>query len=118
MPNGRFWLKRTQDEKLAWLLGYWDGIKAAAAFVYGAEPANKLLQQAILDLQPTDKLTLEEIVQGVDHFYQDTPENAPVPMAGALQYVRHKAGGAKQSELDDLASGMRKSASGTPEKKP
>jgi hypothetical protein len=54
----------------------------------------------------------------MDHFYRDTPENAPVPMAGALQYVGTKSKGAKQSELDDLASGMRKAASIISEKKP
>jgi hypothetical protein len=118
MLNGRFWSKQTQDEKIAWILGYLEGIKSAAVFVSGAEPDNKLLQQAIMDLRPTNKLTLEEIVQGMDHFYRDIPENAPVPMVGALQYVGTKAKGAKQSELDDLASGMRKAASSTPEKKP
>ena len=100
------------------MIGYADGIKTAATFVYGAEPTNKLLQQSLLNLQPTDKLTTTEIVEGIDHFYQDTPENAPVPVAGALRYVETKAKGAKQSELDDLASGMRKGASSTSEKKP
>jgi hypothetical protein len=118
MLNGRFWSRQTQDEKVAWLLGYWDGIKTATAFVSGAEPDDKLLQQYVLDLQPTNKLTLEETVRGMDHFYQETPENSPVPLVGALQYVGTKAKGAKQSELDDLASGMRKAASSTPEKKP
>lgn len=117
-PNGRFWVRRTQREKIVWLFGYSDGVKTAAAFVYGAEPTNKLLQQFVLDLQPTDKLTTTEIVEGIDHFYRDTPENAPVPVAGAMGYVRKKAEGARQSELDDLASSMRKAASSTPEKKP
>ena len=116
-PNGRFWSRRTQQEKIVWLVGYSDGIKTAATFVYGAEPNNKLLQQYILDLQPTDKLTTTEIVEGIDHFYQDTPENAPVLVAGALRYVMKKAKGASQSELDDLASKMRKAAV-EPEKKP
>ncbi len=116
-PNGRFWSRRTPDEKVAWLFGYSDGIKTVAAFVSGAEPTNKLLQQSVLDLQPADKLTPTEIVQGIDHFYQDTPENVLVPVAGALRYVEAKAKGAKQSELDDLASRLRK-ASVTSEKKP
>ncbi len=118
MLNGRFWARQTTDEKIAWVLGYLEGVKTATVFVSGAEPDNKLLQRAIMDLRPANKLTLEEIVQGMDHFYQDIPENAPVPMVGALQYVGTKAKGAKQSELDDLASGMRKAASSTPEKKP
>lgn len=118
MPNGRWWSRRTFEEKRVWLFGYADGIKTAAAFVSGADPTNKLLQQFVLDFQPTDKLTTTETAEGIDHFYQDTPENAPVPVAGALNYVETKAKGAKQSELDDLASGMREAASSTPEKKP
>jgi hypothetical protein len=96
LPNGRFWSRRTQQEKIVWLFGYSDGIKTAAAFVSGAEPTDKLLQQFVLDLQPTDKLTTTETVEGIDHFYQDVPENALVPVAGALNYVKTKAKGAKQ----------------------
>ncbi|MGA9527771.1 MAG: hypothetical protein WBS24_06620 [Terriglobales bacterium] len=115
LPNGRFWLRRSQDEKLVWLFGYSDGIKAAAAFVLESDPDKKLLAKYVLHLQPTDQLTPAEIVHGIDHFYQDTPENALVTMVGALNYVTLKAKGAKQSELDNLASGMRKAAS-SPEK--
>ena len=56
MPNGRFWSQLTHGEKRAWVFGYSDGIKTAAAFTYGAEPENKPLVSAILDLQPTGKL--------------------------------------------------------------
>ena len=73
-PNGRFWSRRTQQEKIIWLFGYSDGIKTAAAFVYRAEPTNKLLQQFVLDLQPTEKLTTTEIAVLVPFH-----ETAPVP---------------------------------------
>jgi hypothetical protein len=116
-PNGRFWLSLTQGEKVVWLFGYSAGIKVAATFVHVAEPDNKPLQQTILDLQPSDKLTTTEMAAGMDHFYQDTPENAPVIMAGAFRYVMKKAKGAPQSELDEMASKLRK-ANITPEKKP
>jgi hypothetical protein len=58
------------------------GIKTAAAFTYGAEPTIKLLTTYVLSLQPTDKLSVGEIIQGMDRFYQDTPENAPVASSG------------------------------------
>ena len=108
MPNGRFWSRRTLDEKRVWLVGYSDGIKTAAAFVYAAEPANEPLRQAILDLQPTSDLTPVEIVQGMNHFYQDTPENAPVPLGAAMHYVKRKASGSTPSELDEIAARLRR----------
>lgn len=109
LTNGRFWSQCMYDEKLVWLLGYSDGIKSAAALIGKAEPGDKLLQ-AILALQPTDRLTHSEIVQGIDRFYIDTPENGSVPVTGALRYVESKAKGATQAELDDLARSMRKAA--------
>ena len=98
-----------------WLSGYSDGIKTAAAFIHGAEPANKLLQQSVLDLQPSNKLTPTEMALGMNHFYQDTPENAGVPLVGAMRYVERKASGATQSDLDEFAAGLRKAAA-SPEK--
>src|SRR5713101_10064366 len=63
MPNGRFWSQLNYSQKRVWVLGYSDGIKTAAAFTYGAEPGNKLLVSAILDLQPTGQLSLVELKQ-------------------------------------------------------
>lgn len=117
MPNGRFWSKLSYEQKECYLIGYKNGIMTAAVFANGAEPEDKLLASAILGLQPTRKLSLVEIVQGIDHFYQDTPENAPVVVGAAIGYVGLKAGGAKQSELDDFAASVRKK-SAIPEKKP
>jgi hypothetical protein len=55
-------------------------------------------------------LSRSEIAQGIDRFYQDAPENAPLDAALALQYVTKKAGGATQSQLDDFVSAARKAS--------
>jgi hypothetical protein len=47
-------------------------------------------------------------MKAVDHFYENTPENAPVPVFAAIIYVTRKASGATQSELDDYAADLRK----------
>ncbi len=117
MINGRFWLKCTYEQRSMWLIGYKNGIETAAAFTDAAEPENKLLAEAILGLQPPKKLSLTETVQAIDHFYLDTPENGPVVVGAAIRYVELKAGGAKQSELDDFAASLRRK-NAAPEKKP
>jgi hypothetical protein len=118
MSNGRFWLALAEGQKLTWLFGYSDGSKTAAAFVGAAEPSDKLLAQYILDFQPIDKLTAAEWVGSIDRFYQDTPENGPVPVAGAMQYIKRKASGATSAELDALAASLRKANATPPDKKP
>lgn len=81
MPNGRFWSRRTHDEKRMWLFGYSDGIKAAAGLVRAAERANTPLQYAILDLQPADTLTPTEIVPGWIISIGTRPRMRPFPWA-------------------------------------
>lgn len=116
LANGRFWANRSFDEKRTWLFGYSDGIKTAAAAVYAAEPDDKALQKFMLDLQPTNTLTPLEWVEAVDRFYQDAPENAPVPIAGAMRYVERKASGATPAELEVFAASLRKAAATQPSK--
>jgi hypothetical protein len=115
MINGRFWSTLTEGGKLGWVLGYEEGITAATANAASdtacATRANGLYASY------GSHLSLGEMVRGIDHFYQDTPENAPVAVASALHYVILKASGASQSTLDIAASALRK-ASGTLDKKP
>jgi len=109
LPNGRAWSTMTEGERHAWLLGFKNGIFVAEAIAHPQgrtepSPLEKFLSAAY----GGSALTLGEQVQGLNHFYQDTPENAPVPIPDALRYVTAKANGATQSQLDDLASGLRK----------
>ena len=114
MINGRYCSRMSEVEKMRWLHGYTDGLRVAAALAHG-EPcvtqANK-----VFDFYPR-QLSFAEIMKATDHFYQDTPENAPVPVTGAVRYVTLKAGGAPQSALETLAESFRKT-SVTPETKP
>jgi hypothetical protein len=56
------------------------------------------------------KLNYDEISAGVDHFYSETPENRPVPIAHALELVTLKATGAPQSDLDAAEALFRREA--------
>lgn len=108
LPNGRAWSKMTEGEKTSWLLGFSNGVFVVESIMHpthATEPSP--LEKVVAGLYES-KLTLGEKVQGINHFYQDTPENAPISIPEALQYVTAKANGATQSQLDDLVSGLRK----------
>jgi hypothetical protein len=64
--------------------------RLAAAFVSGAEPDNKLLQQAILNLQPSTApvASTSTLLERIDHFYQDRPENMSLPIVAAMNHVK------------------------------
>lgn len=114
MINGRSWSEMSELRKLGWLHGYTDGLRFAATLAYG-EPCVTQVNR-VFDLYPR-QLSFGEIMKATDHFYQDTPENAPVTVSGAVRYVTLKASGAPQSQLDTFAASLRK-MSATPEKKP
>ena len=112
--NGRYWSGMSEPEKLRWLHGYTDGLRVAAALVEG-EPCITQVNR-VFNLYPR-QLSFGEIMKGTVHFYQDTPENAPVPVTAAVRYVTLKASGAPQSELDAFVADRRK-PSAAPVKKP
>ena len=100
----RFWLKMPLDMKLGWIKGYTEGLRYAASLAEGpcVAQTNKLL-----GIYP-HQISYAEIVNATDHFYRDSPENNPVSVTGAIQYVTLKAGGATQPQLDDFAATLRK----------
>jgi hypothetical protein len=107
--NGRLWSVMSAHEELAWATGYRDGLALAASLTTdtGNKPTAQTKQIA---LWWPNQLSYGEAVQGIDHFYQDTPENAPVPIADAAFWVRAKATGASQLELDTIAASDRKAS--------
>ena len=60
-----------------------------------------------------ESLDMGEIADAVDHFYVDAPENAPLPVSDAINYVALKAGGAPSSVLDRFVAERRKHAAET-----
>jgi hypothetical protein len=111
MPNGRAWRLMPQIDKGTWVWGFQSGIIAALGSTTkdGKEIAPENSRKEIVNLYFSN-LSRDEIAKGIDRFYQDTPENAPLPAAVALEYVTQKAGGATQSQLDDFVSAARKAS--------
>jgi|SRR5215831_1485048 len=101
--NGRFWLRMTHDMKLGWIHGYTEGLRYSAAIA--KEPCVAKAQK-VYEIYP-QQLSLGEIAGAVDHFYRESPENAPESLTGAVQYVTLKAGGATQSQLNNFAATLR-----------
>ncbi len=110
LPNGRFWSEMPDGAKSAWLLGFSNGVFVIEALVHPTNSKEPTAVEKYISAAYESKLTLSEKLQGLNHFYQDTPENAPVAIPEALQYVVVKANGATQSQLDDMASGFRKAS--------
>jgi hypothetical protein len=111
MPNGRAWQLMPPIDKVTWVYGFQSGVMAALGSTTkdGKEIAPESSRKEIINLYFSN-LSRSEIAQGIDRFYQDAPENAPLDAALALQYVTKKAGGATQSQLDDFASAARKAS--------
>ncbi|HXJ04021.1 MAG TPA: hypothetical protein VNH65_02925 [Candidatus Acidoferrum sp.] len=111
MPNGRAWRLMPQIDKATWVYGFQSGVMAALGAITkdGKEIAPESSRKEIINLYFSN-LSRDEIAKGIDAFYQDTPENAPLPAAVALEYVTQRAGGATQSQLDDFVRAARKAS--------
>ena len=107
LPNGRFWRLLDHDDKIVWLGAYRNGL--AIAFIYSSLPhhlTNSELSEKMQKLYPY-RLIASEVVSGVDNFYA-VPENGPVAINYAIEFVALKAAGANQSILGEYVSGIRK----------
>jgi hypothetical protein len=95
-----------------WVWGFQSGIIAAlgSATKDGKEIAPESSRSEIVH-RYFSNLSRDEIAKGIDRFYQDTPENAPLPAAVALEYVTQKANGTPQWQLDILTTAARKRVS-------
>ena len=111
--NGRSWSNFGENTKLGWLIGYTEGLRVAASLGQGGSCEKQL--KKVFDLYPQN-LSFGEIQKAVDHFYQDTPENAPIRVSESIKYVTLKAAGTGQSELDDFAASLRKLYAAAPAK--
>jgi hypothetical protein len=109
IPNGRCWSYLSLRDKAVWVWGFEIGV--ATGITATDKDGKRLMPESSwpeVNRLYSSHLSLAEIVKGIDRFYEDTPENAPVPVSGALEYVTRKANGASQRELDDFASALRK----------
>jgi hypothetical protein len=94
LMNGRFWHGLAPMAKIAFLIGFKEGIAAAdnhETFKEYFEPA----------------ANYGEITTGVDRLY-DQPENAIVPVTWILEVFTMKVRGASQTEIDAKLAAYRK----------
>lgn len=109
--NGRAWSQMSELHKDGWVEGY------AEEFRLTCTPKS----DKPIGYLPSG-LSVGEVVRGIDRFYENTPENAPVPIFMAVTYVALKAKGSTESQLDTFAASERKMwanpKSAAPEKKP
>jgi hypothetical protein len=95
--NGRAWSQMDELRKTGWVEGYAEGFRLTC---------NEKSDKPIAHFPW--KLSVGEIMRGIDHFYENTPESAPVPLFMAVTYVALKANGSTESQLDTFAANARK----------
>jgi hypothetical protein len=90
--NGRGWAAMTTlPMKAVYLVGLHDGSEYVKS-------KSRLLPM---------NMTFVEIAAALDAYYQETT-NATMPVPFALSYVKAKAEGATEAELEDMEAGMRR----------
>ena len=96
--NGRWWKFLDGPDKVLWLDTYANGVVYAAGVTGNADKIKLLLPL---------QLTFVEVSKSLDTFYE-TPENAPIPIASALQIVTMKSAGTDQAAIDLQINGFRR----------
>jgi hypothetical protein len=93
--DGDFWIPRTQDAKLMYVMGFVDGRND------GINDLAEALGTTIADPRVSklgSKITTGQMVDGVDEFYKDW-RNRKVLLRDAMQYVEDEANGKDDSKL-------------------
>ncbi len=106
--DGDFWIPRTQDTKLMYVIGFVDGRND------GINDLAEVLGTTIDDPRVSklgSKITTGQMVDGVDEFYKDW-RNRQVLLRDAMQYVEDEARGKDDSKvllvMRQRASGRKK----------
>ncbi len=93
--DGDFWLQRTHDAKLVYVVGLVDGRS------HGINDAAEALGTKVEDprlAKLASEVTVGQIVDGVDEFYKDW-RNRKVVLRHAMEYVLDEAQGTDDSKL-------------------
>ena len=94
--DGTLWSTGSREIKIMYVSGFSDGLAdgiAKTALLLGSDTSSPKLGKA----QPP-KVTLGQIVEGMDAFYRDW-RNQRILMSGAIDYVMHQARGEEQTEF-------------------
>ncbi len=92
MSNGRGWKKFPNEMKIAYVAGVYD--------------AAKVMELVCAIASVPSGTTTGETVQALDGFYAD-PLNASITVVGAMRYLKRKAEGADEEELNSLKAQLR-----------
>ncbi len=91
--NGRSWNALSLGEKLAQIIGIWEGAVS--------------IDEDKATVQFKNKATFGEMVTALDLFYQDSA-NAPIPIIWGLQVIATKNNGASAAELESRTTALRR----------
>lgn len=91
--NGRFWIGKSLEVKVVYIVGLKDGIR-----IGGTENAQwgKILTKC--------RCTTGELIKGIDAFYSDSVL-LKLPVIAAVHVYAERASGATKGQLDELARG-------------
>ena len=106
--NGRFWKAMGHTEKISYLVGFYDAIKAARA----EAAVGLVITKGIIGESYDSALILAEQETELDTFYKQGV-NGPIAICVALQYVSKKAKGATSKELEEFLAKARKLSAGS-----
>ena len=101
IKDGRFWRGVTNSEKLAYLVGYNEGLGRGLS-----DYAPDVKQLGIELRKEWPDLTFGEIREALDHFYE-TPENRPFAVVIAIKTVAMKTSGMTQIQIDTFLATVR-----------
>jgi hypothetical protein len=106
VSNGRFWKVLGDDAKFVWLTAYHDGLTNGLAASRAAEGKDINIRIAVWF---PSSLTWADTRAAVDQFYL-VPENAPIPLNGALKIICSKSRGADKVAIEQETAEWRKIA--------
>jgi len=92
----------TATEKLTWVGAFNEGVMFARSLVPPNSPGRKEIDDDLVC-----PLTLGEIRAALDHFYDDTPENGPIPVNEAWVVITMRAQGASSAEIERITAKFR-----------
>jgi len=101
--NGRYWNRLSENEKLAYLMGFQEATGIVALSTAGSYERFKQVTNQYLG-----RSTFGEVVDGLNAFYAE-PANRPIAVVRAMVWYQDKANGRSAAELQEELEKMRAS---------
>jgi hypothetical protein len=113
--DGNWWREQPQSDKLAYMVGFFDGIGLGRLFTYWHNIDDKNCSPKIIDSFQfySDKflkdVTNSQLVDGLDVFYKDY-RNRKIRIHDAVWLTLNAIAGTPQGDLDKMTDNFRKNA--------